>query len=89
MKSLFVFTPTESKRLIGKAVAAMDEVKTALKKANILVSHGSTSVYVLEEILGKEQLLKLMSPSRNLKGSKTNATNVRLRLLVALKVVYK
>ena len=68
MKSLFVFTPTESKRLIGKAVAAMDEVKTALKKANILVSHGSTSVYVLEEILGKEQLLKLMSPATYLSG---------------------
>ena len=68
MKALFVFTPTESKRLIGKAVAAMDEVKTALKKANILVSHGSTNVYVLEEILGKDQLLKLMSPATYLSG---------------------
>ena len=55
MKALFVFTPNESKRLIGKAVAATEEVKRALKKANIMVSHGSTSVYVLEEILGKEQ----------------------------------
>ena len=68
MKALFVFTPTESKRLIGKAVAALDEVKTALKKANILVSHGSTSVYVLEEILGREELLKLMSPATYLSG---------------------
>ena len=54
MKALFVFTPNESKRLIGKAVASMEEVKTALKKTNILVGHGSTDVYVLEEILGKE-----------------------------------
>ena len=68
MKALFVFTPTESKRLIGKAVAALDEVKAALKKANILVSHGSTSVYVLEEILGREELLKLMSPATYLSG---------------------
>ncbi len=29
MRALFVFTPSESKRLIGKAVAALDEVKKA------------------------------------------------------------
>jgi hypothetical protein len=68
MKALLVFTPTESKRLIGKAVAAMDEVKTALKKANIMVSHGSTAVYVLEEMLGKEGLVKLMNPAAFLSG---------------------
>ncbi len=68
MKALFVFTPTESKRLIGKAVAAMDEVKTALKKANILVSHGSTAVYALQEMLGKEQLSKAMNPAAFLSG---------------------
>lgn len=74
MKALFIFTPPESKRLIGKAVAAMDEVKTALKKANILVSHGSTAVYVLEEILGKESLLKLMNPAAFLSGIVTRGT---------------
>lgn len=74
MKALFVLTPTESKRLIGKAVAATEEVKTALKKANILVSHGSTSVYALEEILGKENLLKLMNPAAFLSGIITRGT---------------
>ena len=68
MKALFVFTPNESKRLIGKAVAALPEVKNALRRTNIMVSHGSTSVYVLEEILGKEQLLKLMNPAAFLSG---------------------
>jgi hypothetical protein len=68
MKALFILTPTESKRLIGKAVASMEKVKTALKKANMLVSHGSTAVYVLEEILGKEKLLKLMNPAAFLSG---------------------
>lgn len=68
MKALFVLTPTESKRLIGKAVAVMDEVKTALEKANLMVGHGLTNVYVLEEILGKEQLLKLMNPAAFMSG---------------------
>ncbi len=68
MKALFVLTPTESKRLIGKAVASMEKVKTALKKANVLVSHGSTAVYVLDEILGKERLSKLMNPAAFLSG---------------------
>ena len=68
MKALLVFTPTESKRLIGKAVAAMDVVKYALEKDNILVSHGSTCVYVLDEMLGHENLLKVMNPAAFLSG---------------------
>jgi len=68
MKALFVFTPNESKRLIGKAVVSMEEVKTALKKTNVLVGHGSTDVYVLEEILGKERLCQLMNPAAFLSG---------------------
>jgi hypothetical protein len=68
MRALFVFTPAESKRLIGKAVARMEEVKRAFKKANIMIGHGSTNVYVLEEILGKEKLLGLMNPSFFLSG---------------------
>src|SRR4030042_569926 len=68
MRALFVFTPAESKRLIGKAVAKMEEVKKAFKKSNIMIGHGSTNVYVLEEILGKEKLLELMDSSFFLSG---------------------
>ncbi len=68
MRALFVFTPAESKRLIGKAVAKMEEVKKAFKKSNIMIGHGSTNVYVLEEILGKEKLLELMDPTFFLSG---------------------
>ena len=68
MRALFVFTPAESKRLIGKAVAKMEEVKRALKKANIMIGHGSTNVYVLEEMLGREKLLELLNPSFFLSG---------------------
>lgn len=56
MRALFVFTPAESKRLIGKAVANLEEVKRALKDDKIIIGHGSTNVYVAEEILGKEKM---------------------------------
>lgn len=71
---LFVLTPTESKRLIGKAVAKMEEVKHAFKKSNIMICHGSTNVYVLEEILGKEKLLELMNPAAYPSGIITRGT---------------
>jgi len=68
MRALFVFTPAESKRLIGKAVVQMPEVKRALKEANIMISHGSTDVYVLEELLGKKKLQDIMNPTAYLSG---------------------
>lgn len=49
---LFVtLTPSESKRLIGKAVAEMPLVKERLKKGKIAISVGSTTGLVAEEIL--------------------------------------
>ena len=54
MRALFVFTPSEAKRLIGKAVANLEEVKKAKDTGNILIGHGSTNVYVAEEILGRD-----------------------------------
>lgn len=74
MKALFVFTPTESKRLIGKGVANMEEVKTAMKKANLLISHGSTTVYALEELIGRDNLLKAMNPATYMSGIVTRGT---------------
>jgi hypothetical protein len=53
MRSLFVFTPTESKRLIGKAVAALPEVRRAKDEGEIAIGHGSTNVYVAEELFGE------------------------------------
>ena len=54
MRALFVLTTSESKRLIGKAVARMELVQRAKKKGKLLIGHGSTNVYVVEEILGKK-----------------------------------
>ena len=50
--ALIVLTPAESKRLIAKAVAALPEVKRALKKGMVIIANGTTTAFVAEEILG-------------------------------------
>lgn len=54
MQALFTLTPSESKRLIGKAVAAMPEVQQARKKGYLLVGRGTTNAFILEELLKKK-----------------------------------
>ena len=57
--NLFVsLTPSESKRLIGKAVAEMPIVKERMKKGKIAISVGSTGGFVAEEILKTKIELK-------------------------------
>jgi hypothetical protein len=53
MRAVFVLTPPESKRFIAKAVARLPEVKRAKSKGEIVIGHGSTNVYVAEEIMGE------------------------------------
>ncbi len=52
MNILISLTPSESKRLIGIGVAQIPEVKAALHENKILISNGTTTAYVAEEILG-------------------------------------
>ena len=52
VRASFVFTPWESRRLIGRAVAALPEVQLAYKEAEIIIAHGSTNVFVAEELMG-------------------------------------
>lgn len=49
-----VLTVSESKRLIGKAVAQMSIVKAALKNGMVIITKGTTNTYVAEEILGRK-----------------------------------
>lgn len=51
-KGIVVLTPSESKRLIAKAVAAMAEVKAALAGGKVVIGLGGTNSLVAEEILG-------------------------------------
>jgi hypothetical protein len=53
MRALFVFAPPESKRFIAKAVVQLPEVQKAKKEGEIVIGHGSTNVYVAEEICGQ------------------------------------
>lgn len=54
MKAVFVLRSWESKRLIAKGIAALPEVKQALKSGGIIVARGSTNAYVAEELLGEK-----------------------------------
>jgi hypothetical protein len=74
MRALFVLTPAESKRLIGKAVASLETVKRAKAHDRILVGHGSTNVYVAEEILGKEKVSELFDRNTYLSGITVRGT---------------
>ena len=72
MRALFVLTPTESKKLIGKAVANMEEVKNAKKHEKLLIGHGSTNVAVAEEVMGREKLAEVMNRNTYLSGIAKN-----------------
>ena len=53
LRAAFAFTPAESKRLIGRAVARLPEVQAAFNNDLIVIAHGSTNVYVAEELIGQ------------------------------------
>ena len=52
MKAVFVLTPAESKRLIAKAIAQMDEVREAMESAYVVIPGGTTNAYVAQELTG-------------------------------------
>jgi len=47
-------TPSESKRLIGMAVAKLPEVRRAFKNGIVAIGVGTTNAYVAEELLGQK-----------------------------------
>jgi hypothetical protein len=49
----YVLTVAESKRLIGRGVAACAEVQSALEEGIVAVAKGTTDGYVVEEITGE------------------------------------
>ena len=50
--ALAALTPSESKRLIAKGVAALPEVRKALQKGTVIVARGTTNGFVVEELTG-------------------------------------
>ncbi|NJE26482.1 hypothetical protein E3E22_07610 [Thermococcus sp. MV5] len=53
-RALVTLTPTESKRLIAKAIVALEEVQHALENGFVYIATGTTAAYVAEEILGEK-----------------------------------
>jgi hypothetical protein len=53
MRAQVTLLPNESKKLIAKALAAMDEVKLALKEGVVVLHPSSNTLFLVEEILGK------------------------------------
>ena len=56
MKAAFTLVPSESKRLIAKAIVQLDEVRTAWEKGYIILNGGTTNGYVAQELLGMKDL---------------------------------
>jgi len=52
-KLLVTLTPAEGKRLIAKGLLATDAVRNALRDGYLCIALGTTSSYLVEEILGK------------------------------------
>ena len=52
VRALISLTPTESKRLIAKGVAALPEVRRALEKGIVVIARGTTNAFVAEEVAG-------------------------------------
>jgi len=51
VRALFSLTPSESKRLIAKGVAALPEVRQALRKGIVIIARGTTNAFVIEELV--------------------------------------
>jgi hypothetical protein len=56
MKAAFTLIPSESRRLIAKAVVQMEEIKIAKQKAYIILNGGTTNGYVAQELAGMKDL---------------------------------
>jgi hypothetical protein len=52
-RALIVLTSSESKRLIARAVAQLDEVQHALHHGRLIIGNGTTNAYVAEELTGQ------------------------------------
>ncbi len=52
MKAQICLTPSESKRVLAKAVISIRSVKKALESGTVIICRGSTDAYILEEVKG-------------------------------------
>ncbi len=53
-QGVLVLNPSESKRLIARAVVSLPEVQFAYSSARLVVTNGTSDAYVLEELTGEK-----------------------------------
>lgn len=79
MKAVFTLKSAESRRLIAKAVVAMEEVKQAKEKAYIILAGGTTNGFIAQELLNDRSI----EPHRGTVGTSTHGvlcvTNPKFR----------
>jgi hypothetical protein len=78
-RAVVVLTPSESKRLIGRAVASLPEVKRALARGRLIVGNGTTNAFVVEEITG-ESVSKWRYAAGVIAGGRLDVTSGKTRL---------
>jgi len=54
VSALVALTPSESKRVIAKGVAALPEVKRAMDRGLVVIGRGTTNAFVAEELTGEK-----------------------------------
>ncbi len=72
-RKIFTLNPTQSRRLIAKAVVALPQIRHALENGKLFIARGSTNAYILEEIY------KLMSITENFNKGDYNAGQIQPR----------
>lgn len=84
-RAVVVLNPSESKRLIGKAVAQLVEVRAAMEHGRVIIGNGTTNAYVAEELLG-QPVPKWRFAAGVIAGGRLDVTESATRLApVALK----
>jgi hypothetical protein len=73
--ALVTLTPSESKRLIARAVAVLPEVRAALHKGTLVIGWGTTNAFVAEEIQGSSLEEKSAFFSGVVAGGELNANH--------------
>jgi hypothetical protein len=68
MKAAFTLIPSESRRLIAKAVVRMEQVKIAKEKAYVILNGGTTNGFIAQELLG----LRDLEPQKFTAGTNTH-----------------
>ncbi|MBE9506181.1 MAG: hypothetical protein IMY84_05135, partial [Chloroflexi bacterium] len=70
--ALVTLNPSESRRLIAKAVVQLPEVKAALKKGIVIIARGITSAYISEEMFNVTVEPKAQQTAGMVVGGATN-----------------